>query len=197
MFNNAVNFVQTGISRVKLLSLSAYRGPFCPSWDRLPRLRPLPRMAWPPLGACGQQPGSPHSPHSCLLLLPWVGTRCSEGLRPALGTGSMLPPLPPHPGISHTWAQKLGRNSPESQDTAGQAQAVVCRLFRSHVLPKIIAKQSCIFCFLFFSFFWPPCQGSDLNHNCNLHHRCGQIQILNPLCQTRDQTGVLVLQRHP
>ena len=40
-----------------------------------------------------------------------------------------------------------------------------------------------------------PGQGSDPSCSCDLHHSYGNARSFNPLCQSRDQTCVLVLQR--
>ena len=41
-----------------------------------------------------------------------------------------------------------------------------------------------------------PGEGSDPSHSCNLCYSCSNARSFNPLCQARDQTCVLVPQRH-
>ena len=52
-----------------------------------------------------------------------------------------------------------------------------------------------IFIFLFFLFFGCPMAYSDLRHSCDLHCSCGHTGSFSTLCQAKDQTCILVLQR--
>lgn len=64
--------------------------------------------------------------------------------------------------------------------------------------PLLLLYLETWFFFCFLVTLWHmefPDQGPDLSHSWDLHHRCGQVESFNPLCQARDWTGILVLQR--
>lgn len=152
MFNDAVNLFQRAESQMILLSLSGCRGAssapagtgfqtpiLCWSWPGLSgRDLQNQHSAW-----VGNLWEALHSSHSCLSLPWWPQvlrrSRASfgNGLNASASSSTSRPQL--HVG------PEAERNSSEPCPSTGQAQTVISRLLGSHVLPKIIAKQSCIF----------------------------------------------------
>lgn len=151
MFNDAVNLFQTVESQMILLSLSGCRGASsAPAGTGFQT--PILRWSWPGLSGrdlqnqhsawVGNLWEALHSSHSCLSLPWWPQvlrrSRASfgNGLNASASSSASRPQL--HMG------PEAESNSSEPCPSTGQAQTVISRLLGSRVLPKIIAKQSCI-----------------------------------------------------
>ena len=152
MFNDAVNLFQTAESQMILLSLSGCRGPSsAPAGTGFQA--PILRWAWPGLSGRDLQNQRPawvgnlwealHSSLSCLSL-PWwpqVLRRSRASFGNGLNASASSSTSRPQPHVG----PEAESNSSEPRPSTGQAQTVTSRPLGSRVLPKIIAKQSCVF----------------------------------------------------